>query len=154
MKSQSHDYVDQILPFFDHHLPIVDKRGHFGYHLPFVHVDNSKFPPTPLTFVSRVGFDVSPETHSPYNVIPNMYRTSEETILFLNFEFVENSNSCHNISIFYYLINWIFAAETIQGRKTMIYIYITKLYYSKSNSESMCLLISWNIDLWPELLTF
>ena len=31
---------------------------------------------------------------------------------FLNFEIVVNSNSCCNISIFY-LINWIFAAETI-----------------------------------------
>ena len=36
------DYVDQILPFFDHHLPNVDKRGHLRYHLPLVHVDNSK----------------------------------------------------------------------------------------------------------------
>ena len=39
------DYVDQILAFFDHHLPIVDKRGHFKYHLPYVHVDNSPPPP-------------------------------------------------------------------------------------------------------------
>jgi hypothetical protein len=32
---------------------------------------------------------------------------------FLNLEIVANSNSCHNI----YLIIWIFAVETIQGRK-------------------------------------
>ena len=42
------DYVDQILAFFHHHLPIVDKRGHFKYHLPFVHVDDSKIPPSLL----------------------------------------------------------------------------------------------------------
>ena len=41
-KGAFNDYVDQILPFFDHHLPIVDKRGHLRYHLPLVHVDNSK----------------------------------------------------------------------------------------------------------------
>ena len=35
---------------------------------------------------------------------------------FLNLEIVANSNSCRNIYIFY-LINWFFAAETIQGRK-------------------------------------
>ena len=35
---------------------------------------------------------------------------------FFNLEIVENSNSCRNISIFY-LINWYFTAETIQGRK-------------------------------------
>ena len=35
---------------------------------------------------------------------------------FLILEIVSNSNSFINISIFY-LINWIFAAETIQGRK-------------------------------------
>ena len=35
---------------------------------------------------------------------------------FFNFEIVGNSNSCYKISIFN-LINWFFAAETIQGRK-------------------------------------
>ena len=35
---------------------------------------------------------------------------------FLNLEIIANSNSCRNISIFY-LINWIFAARTIQRRK-------------------------------------
>ena len=35
---------------------------------------------------------------------------------FLNLEIVANSNSCRNIVIFY-LINVIFAAEIIQGRK-------------------------------------
>ena len=35
---------------------------------------------------------------------------------YLNLEIVANSNSCCNIS-FFYLINWIYAAETIQGRK-------------------------------------
>ena len=40
------DYVDQILTFFD--LPMVEKRRHFRYYLPFVHVDNSKItPPAP-----------------------------------------------------------------------------------------------------------
>ena len=34
----------------------------------------------------------------------------------LNLQIVANSNSCRNIS-FLHLINWIFAAETIQGRK-------------------------------------
>ena len=37
-------------------------------------------------------------------------------VSFLNLEIVANSNSCRNISIFY-LINWIFGTETIQGRK-------------------------------------
>ena len=37
-------------------------------------------------------------------------------VYFLNLEIVPNSKSCHNISTFY-LINWIFAAETIQGQK-------------------------------------
>ena len=41
---------------------------------------------------------------------------SGETIIFLNLDIVVNSNSCRNIS-FFHLINWIFAAETIQGRK-------------------------------------
>ena len=41
-KGSFHDYVDQISTFYDHHLPIVDKRGHFRYHLPIVNVDNSK----------------------------------------------------------------------------------------------------------------
>ena len=35
---------------------------------------------------------------------------------FLNLEIMPNLNSCRNISIFY-LIHWIFAAKTIQGRK-------------------------------------
>ena len=35
---------------------------------------------------------------------------------FFNFEIVANSNSSRNISSFY-LINWIFPSETIQGRK-------------------------------------
>ena len=35
---------------------------------------------------------------------------------FLDLEIVANSNSCRNISISY-VVNWIFAAETIQGRK-------------------------------------
>ena len=35
---------------------------------------------------------------------------------FLHLEIVAISNSCRNIS-FFYLINWIFAAETIEGRK-------------------------------------
>ena len=35
---------------------------------------------------------------------------------FSNLKIVANLNSCRNISIFY-LINWFFAAETIQGRK-------------------------------------
>ena len=42
---------------------------------------------------------------------------SAESILFLNLEIVENSNSCRKIQVFTYLMNWIFAAETIQGRK-------------------------------------
>ena len=55
-KGSFNDYVDQILPFFDHHLPIVDKRGHFRYHLPFVHRDNSKIslpPPEKTQFYSE-----------------------------------------------------------------------------------------------------
>ena len=34
---------------------------------------------------------------------------------FLNLEFVTNSNSCHNISIFY-LLNWIFPRKPFKGR--------------------------------------
>ena len=40
----------------------------------------------------------------------------KQVSFFLNLEIIANSNSCRNISIFY-LVNWIFAAETIQGRK-------------------------------------
>ena len=47
-KGSFNDYVDQILPFFDHHLPIVDKRRHVRYPLPFVPVDNSKIIPPPF----------------------------------------------------------------------------------------------------------
>ena len=35
---------------------------------------------------------------------------------FLNLEIVENSNSCRKFQ-FFYLINWFFAVETIQGKK-------------------------------------
>ena len=48
-----------------------------------------------------------------YRISSNSFR---ETYSFLNFEIVANSNSCRNISILY-LLNWIFIAETIQGRK-------------------------------------
>ena len=53
-----------------------------------------------------------------HNLTVFLHIVSAETILysFLNLEIVENSNSCRNISISY-LINWYFAAETIQGRK-------------------------------------
>ena len=43
------DYVDQILSFFDNHLPIVDNHGHFRYHLPLSTWTISKYPP-PLSF--------------------------------------------------------------------------------------------------------
>ena len=46
---------------------------------------------------------------------------SAETILFLNLEIGSNLNSCRNISISY-LINWIFAAETIQRQKSFMEI--------------------------------
>ena len=47
-------------------------------------------------------------------VFPHLF--SAETILFFNLEIIANSNSCRNISILY-LINKIFAGETIQKRK-------------------------------------
>ena len=51
------------------------------------------------------------------------YIVSAETILFLNLKIVPNSNSCHNISIFYLLNKLNFCCGnysregTIQGRK-------------------------------------
>ena len=48
-----------------------------------------------------------------YRISANSFRRNHS---FLTLEIVANSNSCCNISIFY-LINWIFAGETIQGRK-------------------------------------
>ena len=47
---------------------------------------------------------------------------------FLNLEIVANSNSCRNISIFY-LINWTFAAETIQGNTVPRMIILILCYY-------------------------
>ena len=47
-----------------------------------------------------------------------MYRISSWNYSFLNLKIVVNSNSCRNISIFY-LTNWIFAVETIQGGNYM-----------------------------------
>ena len=44
--------------------------------------------------------------------------SAETMYSFLNLEIVANSNSCCNISIFY-LINWFFAAETIQRKETI-----------------------------------
>ena len=38
----------EFWPFLTTHLPLVDKRGHLGYHLPFVHVDTQKMT-TPLS---------------------------------------------------------------------------------------------------------
>ena len=49
-------------------------------------------------------------------VFPHM--VSAETIPFLNFEILANSNSYRNISIFH-LINWIVVAEIIQERKLL-----------------------------------
>ena len=50
---------------------------------------------------------------------------------FFNLEIVANSNSCHNISIFY-LINWNFASETIQGRKLYEEIqYLEKVFQER-----------------------
>ena len=55
-----------------------------------------------------------------YQSMKNTYRISSynfrRNYSFLNLEIVANSNSCRNISIFY-LINWIFDAETILGWK-------------------------------------
>ena len=39
---------------------------------------------------------------------------------FLDLEIAANSTNCRNITIFY-LINWIFAAETIQGMTVAAY---------------------------------
>ena len=48
-----------------------------------------------------------------YRISANSFRGNYS---FLNMEIVENSNSCRKFQ-FFYLINWNFAAETIQGRK-------------------------------------
>ena len=40
LMGSSKNYVDKISLFFTIYLPIVDIRGHFANHLPFVHVDS------------------------------------------------------------------------------------------------------------------
>ena len=51
--------------------------------------------------------------NSKYRISENTFRRNYSS---LNLEIVENSNSYRKFQ-FFYLINWIFAAETIQGRK-------------------------------------
>ena len=57
-------------------------------------------------------------TFQIFKAMKNRYRISSYSFRgnysFLNFEIAANSNSCRNISN-YYWINWIFTAETIQG---------------------------------------
>ena len=50
------------------------------------------------------------------NCLPISSYSFRENYSFLNLEIVANSNSFRDISIFYF-VNWIFAVETIQGRK-------------------------------------
>ena len=53
---------------------------------------------------------------------------------FLNLEIVANSNSCHNISIFY-LINWILASETIWGNTVYEIKFPRWLFEGKPNQD-------------------
>ena len=53
---------------------------------------------------------------------------------FLNLEIVANSNSCRNISIFY-LINWIFAVETIWGNKVSVIRKVEFMYCEKATQN-------------------
>ena len=61
----------------------------------------------------------------------------------LNLEIVVNSNSCCNVLIFY-LINWIFAAEIIPGRK--LYEKIQYALFKNASVYKPCIALS--LDSW------
>ena len=80
-----------------------------------------------------------PSHENPHYPIISYLRGNDSC---LNLEIVANLNSCHNISIFY-LMNWIFAMETIQGRKlwgnTVLYYLHTQNKCTAGNFFEICL---------------
>ena len=78
-------------------------------------------------------------------IVQNRYHISSYSFRgnysFFNLKIVANSYSCRNISIFY-LINWIFTAKTIQGRKSLRSETIWGNTVSQKNSHSSSELFS------------
>ena len=74
---------------------------------------------------------------------------------FLSFEIMANSNSCSNIS-FFYLINWFFAPETIQGghyskAKTIWGDMVAKEWlrsYPSLNTQSCIYVVHSTLTIW------
>ena len=83
-------------------------QGHFSWLSWLLVLELKAF----LLYLTKI--KMAKDIHFLHPLFPQIVST--ESFFFLDLKIVENSNSCHKFHILY-LINWIFAAETIHGRK-------------------------------------